>query len=337
MADARVLFLTDRGERHQRHALKSAPPGLDIIMKRRPPHDELMALLPSIDFIISERSEAVTSEMIVEAVELQLIVRLGSLLVGIDTNAAHATGVKVSLQPVVSSIYVAEHVLMMILATLKHLARSLWQTNTADHGLEARRGDENTFAFNWLNLQDISGLYGKSVGILGMGEIGVELARRLRPFRLSALLYNKRNRYPTAVENDLGVVYADMIECVRRADVLVSLLPYAIDTDRSIHGGTFEIMKPGAILVHAGSGSIIDEQALLDALRSGKLSGAALDTFEYEPLGPNHSLVKMARDPRSNLLLTPHVAAASLPESRADDFSEIIRALHDEPLKYEVI
>ncbi len=73
MADHTVLFLTDRGERHQRQAIKSAPPGLDVIMKRRPPPSELMGVLPSIEFIVSERSEEVTAQMIAEAVELRLI------------------------------------------------------------------------------------------------------------------------------------------------------------------------------------------------------------------------------------------------------------------------
>jgi len=174
------------------------------------------------------------------------------------------------------------------------------------------------------------------VAILGMGEIGVELARRLIAFRPSEVLYNKRTRYPQAVEQQLGITYSDPSDCVQRADILISLLPYAPDTDLSINAVTFDSMKTGAILVHAGSGSVIDEQALVDALKSGKLAGAALDTFEYEPLSPTHPLVLLSREPRSNLLLTPHVAAASLPDTRTDDFSEIMRFVTSEPLRYQV-
>ncbi len=336
MADQRVLFLTDRGEWQQQHAIKSAPPGLEILMKRRPSPAELSELLPQTAFIISERNQPVTASMIAEASSLKLIVRLGSLLVGIDSEAARAAGIPVSMQPVMGSIFVAEHILMMTLATLKHLARSFWQANSADHGLEAHRTDEDTFAFNWLGLTDMGGLYGKTISILGMGEIGVEFARRVAAFRPAVVLYHKRERYPASVENELGISYADHLECVRRADVLISLLPYAPDTDRSLNSATFESMKPGAMLVHAGSGSVIDEQALVTALKSGKLAGAALDTFEYEPLAPTHPLVAMARDPRSNLLLTPHTAAASLPNTRAADFSEIVRLLKGEPLQYQV-
>ena len=336
MSKPRVLFLTDRGERHQRAALKAAPLDLEVIMRRRPSEADLMALMPTVDFLISERYQPVTKEMLEAALRLKLIVRLGSLTYDIDMETALSTGVRVSLQPVLVSIYSSEHVMMMILAVLKRLGRSLEAARTADHGLPARRTDENTFAFNWLNYTDVEGLYDKTVGILGMGEIGIELARRLKPFRLHTLLYNKRSQYPISVEREFWLRYATMTECAQESDVLVSLLPFSAATDRSIHAGTFKLMKPSAVLVHAGSGSVIDEQALADALRNKRLAGAALDTFEFEPLQPTHSLVTLARDPQHNLLLTPHTAAAYLPDDRSDDYGEIMRFLAHEPLRYEI-
>jgi lactate dehydrogenase-like 2-hydroxyacid dehydrogenase len=116
--------------------------------------------------------------MIKAASRLKLIVRLGSLTEGIDLEAARAKGVRISVQPVVGAIFVAEHLIMMILAVLKHLGRSLAVADSASSELPVRRTDENTFAFNWLGFNDIGGLYDKTVAILGMGEIGVELARR---------------------------------------------------------------------------------------------------------------------------------------------------------------
>src|SRR5258708_33020978 len=99
------------------------------------------------------------------------------------------------MQPVLGSIYAAEHVMLLTLASVKRFGRSLAATTAVNHGLNARRTDENTFAFNWLNYTDIGGLFGKTIAIVGMGEIGVELARRLKPFRVGKLLYNKRERY----------------------------------------------------------------------------------------------------------------------------------------------
>jgi lactate dehydrogenase-like 2-hydroxyacid dehydrogenase len=336
LAKPRLLFLTDRGERHQRAALKSAPPEVEMIMKRRPLKAELLDLMPTIDFLISERNQPVTREMLEAALKLKLIVRLGSLAYDIDLQTARETGVRVSLQPVVSSIYAAEHAMLLILAVLRRFSRSMVTATRADHGVSARRTDENTFAFNWMEYTDIEGLYDKTVAILGMGEIGVELARRLKPFRLKTLYYHKRQRYPQTIERELWLRYAEMLDCVKEGDVVVSLLPFTAETDRSIHAGTFALMKPTAVFVHLGSGSVVDEQALVEALRGKKIAGAALDTYEYEPLQPTHSVVKLARDPDSNLILTPHVASASLPPDRTDDFAEIVRFLAGEPLKFEI-
>lgn len=327
MAKPRVLFLTDRSEFHQQHALRDAPPELEIMMRRRPTAAELTEILPTVQYIISERSEVVSREMIAAAPKLRLIVRLGSLLVGIDQDAADERKIAVVLQPVVGTIYVAEHLLMMTLATLKHLGRSLWQANTADHGLPARRTDENIFAYNWLKLQDIGGLYQKVVGIIGMGEIGVEFTRRVLGFAPRAVLYNKRTSYPAEVEGAFWLTYASVAQIAEHADVIISLLPYAPETDHSLDRAFFEQLHPGTVLIHAGSGSVIDEAALLEALETGILAGAALDTYEYEPLQPDHPLVRYARNPRSNLLLTPHTAGASLPASRADDYAAILRDL----------
>lgn len=331
-----VLFLTDRSEWHQRQALTAAPSDLAVTIRRRPPVEDLAALLPTTEFIISERSEVVSSAMIAQAPALKLIVRLGSLPVGIDLAAAQAANVKVSMQPVIGTMFVAEQVLMLALAITKRLGRSLWLANKADHGLPARRTDENTFSFNWLKLADIGGLYSKRIAILGMGEIGVELARRIAPFRPAEVLYNKRTPYPAAIEQSLGIHYASLLDCVQRAELLIVLLPYAAETDYLLNAELLAKMPHGAYLVGAGSGSVIDEQALINALHSGQLAGAALDTYEYEPLPADHPLVRMARDPFSNLLLTPHTAAVSGGGSRADDYGEIIRFLAGEPLRHTI-
>jgi phosphoglycerate dehydrogenase-like enzyme len=332
----RLLWLTDRSEWHQRRALESAPPDIDVIMRRRPDEADLMALLPTIDFLISERSESVTAQMIAAAPNLKLILRHGSLIHDIDVAAATLAGVRVSMQPVLGTVYAAEHALLMILAVLKKLGRNLDAALRADHDLPPKRTDENTFAFNWLGFTDVGGLIGKTVAILGMGEIGVELTRRLIPFRPAAILYQKRRPYPTNVERELHLMYADLVTCLQNADVVVSLLPYAPETDRMLDAEVFSKMKPSAMLVHLGSGSVIDEPALITALQAGSLKGAALDTYEYEPLQPDHPLVAAARDPQLNLLLTPHTAGASLPPGRADDYAEITRFLRGEPLLYAV-
>jgi phosphoglycerate dehydrogenase-like enzyme len=318
MARPRLLFLTDRGERHQKIALRGAPPQVETLLRRRPDAAEMAALLPTVAMLVSERNQPVTAAMVAAAENLHLIVRLGSLSHDIAVAEAKARGVRVSVQPVTGCIYAAEHLVMMTLAVLKRLGRSLHAARTAMNGdpsaVGARRTDEDTFAYNWPGYADLRGLTGKTVAILGMGEIGVELARRLKGFAPGAVLYHKRTPYPEPVERELGVASADRETCLARADVLVCLLPYGPETDLSLGAAAFGRMKRGAALVHGGSGSVLDEGALLAALRSGRLSGAALDTYEWEPLAPEHPLAAYARDPASNLLLTPHVAGAEEPD-----------------------
>ena len=248
-----------------------------------------------------------------------------------------------TIAAVTGCVYAAEHLVMMTLAVLKRLGRSLHAAAQAGGATVngsplagARRTDEDTFAYNWPGYADLRGLTGKTVAILGMGEIGVELARRLKGFAPGAVLYHKRTPYPADVERELGVASADREECLARADALVCLFPYGPETDLSLGAAAFGRMKQGAALVHGGSGSVLDEGALLSALRSGRLSGAALDTYEWEPLAPEHPLAAYARDPASNLLLTPHVAGAAEPGSYAGDFDEVVRFLGGEPLRWEV-
>jgi phosphoglycerate dehydrogenase-like enzyme len=294
----------------------------------------MAALLPNVEVIVSERNQPVTVEMIAAARHLRLIVRLGSLYHDIALEAARARGVRVSVQPVVGCIYGAEHVLMMTLALLRRLKRSLYAAAAADHGREAYLTDEDTFAFNWLGYTDLRSLFGKTVAIIGMGEMGVELARRLPPFRPAAVLYHKRHPYPLVVDADLGITYASWADCLERADVLVSLLPYSPETEEVLNALAFARMQPTAVLVHAGSGGVIDEAALAGALHAGRLGGAALDTFEYEPLQPDNPLIPLARDPNMNLLLTPHTAVAAEPAGAPSDYDEIVRLLAGEPLRF---
>lgn len=333
MVRPRVLFLTDRGERHQQSALAAAPPELEVIMRRHPSEADLIDLLPSVDFLITERNQPVSESMIALAGNLKMIVRLGSLSYDIAYGPALLAGIQVVVQPVPGARYCAEHALMMILAVVKRLGRSLAAAVAARSARDAQRTDEDTFAFNWLGYTDIGTLVGKTVAILGMGEIGVELARLLRGFPLAGILYHKRTAYPSEVDNELNIRYTAWGECLRRADVLVSLLPYSAETDfRSggLNADALAQMKPGACLVHLGSGSVLDERALVGALTGGRLAGAALDTYEYEPLQPDHPLVQLARQPDSNLLLTPHTAAASVPGDRAEDYAPIVRYLHSQ-------
>ncbi len=339
MARYQVVFTTERGHRHQQAALQAAPDILDITMLRQPDRETLLSHLAQADYFISERTGLIDAEMLQAASNLKLILRLGSLTYDIDTKAAKAAGVTVCYWPVGSVIRVAEHVVLQMLALAKKLrqAEKIALEASPEWG-QSKRTDEDTFAYNWANRQDIDQLWQRTVGIMGFGEIGAELARRLLGWDCT-LLYNKRRRLPAQVEMELGLTYLDVDPLVSQSDYLVNLLPYFTSTDLMINADYFAKMKDGAYLVSCGSGSVINETDLAEAIKSGKLAGAALDTFEWEPIKPDNPLISLAQA-GYNILLTPHIAAggsAAAAQERLNDYTNIVNHIEGRSLMYRLV
>lgn len=336
----RTLFLTERGLRHQQDALNAAPPELDVMILRQPDPATLRPLLAEAVFLISERAGVIDREMIAAAPNLKMILRLGSLAHDIDLDAARAAGVIVATWPQRGVIMVAEHLMMQMLALGKRLREVGAIAVAAGDWGTARRTDEDTFAYNWSGRQGIGGLWQQTVGILGFGEIGAELARRLRGWECR-VLYNRRRHLPAWMEQELSVAYAPAEALLAESDFVVNLLPYFPQTDLSLGAAQFAAMKAGAFLVSCGSGSVLDESALAAAVQSGHLAGAALDTFEWEPIKPDNPLRRLAAEsPRWNVLLTPHTAAGAPPAgvipTRAGDYTPILRFLAGEPVAHRL-
>ncbi|MBX3012882.1 MAG: hypothetical protein KF832_15310 [Caldilineaceae bacterium] len=337
-----VLFLTERSPHHQQAALAAAPPNLAVTMLRTPARERLLAELPQADFVISERAGVIDAPMLAIAKKLKLIQRLGSLTFDIDVAAAHQQGIAISAWPVEGCVLVAEHMIMQMLALVKRLPEvKAVAEQAADWGRPARRTDENTFAYNWSKRTDIRGIYQKTVGILGFGEIGAELARCLHGFRPQQVLYNKRRRFPPQVEAELGITYCSQAELLAESDFLCNLLPFSPATNLSLAQVQFERMKAGAFIVSCGSGSVINETDLAVALRRGHLGGAALDTFEWEPVPATNPLVQLAQQAGMNILLTPHTAAGAMRKDevggRAEDYTNILRFLQGQPLHHPIL
>lgn len=337
----KVLFVTERGLRHQQDALEAAPDSLQVTMLRQPSRAELMAELADAEFFISERTGVVDAEMIAAAPQLKLIQRLGALTYDIDTAAARKAGIVVCYWPVDSVIRVAEHSILQMLALGKKLREvEAVALAASTEWRESKRTDEDTFAYNWSRRTGVDQLWQRKVGIIGFGEIGAEVARRLRSWGCT-LYYNKRRRLPETVEVELGLTYVSPEELYAESDYLVNLLPYFPGTDMLIDADVIAQMKPGAFLVSCGSGSVIDEQALADAVQAGRIAGAALDTFEWEPIREENPLLALARAGH-NVLLTPHTAAGTavvgdISSSRRQDYTNILHYLNDTPYQYRVV
>jgi len=327
-------MLTRRASVHQEMIRRAAPPEFRVTFLQPDSKAELIAALPGIEFLFSDRAGAIDAEVIAAGRGLRLIQRLGSLIHDIDLDAARRAGIPVASWPLLSAIRVAEHAVMQMLALSKRLLEvqriaisgELW-------GRESRRTDENTFAYNWSGRRGISGLWRQTVGILGCGEIGVELARRLRGWGCT-VLYNRRHRFPTFVEAELGIAYAEKDDLLAQSDYLVSLLPYTPETVHYLNAERLARLKPTACLVHCGSGGVVDEPALAEALSAGKLAGAALDTYEWEPPWPDNPLLHLP-----NVILTPHTAGGDTGDYRLElegYFQNARRVLAGETVSYRV-
>jgi glyoxylate reductase len=154
-------------------------------------------------------------------------------------------------------------------------------------------------------------LAGKLVGMIGLGEIGTEIVKRLRAFEMD-VIYTKRNRLPAERERELGVRWeADRDELLRQADFVVLMATYNATTHVLIGAREFDLMKPSAFFVNTARGRIVDEPALIEALRAGKIAGAGLDVYWQEPpVGEPSPSPELFAFP--NVILTPHIGSATL-------------------------
>lgn len=305
-----VVFTTERSARHQDNALQMAPDGFAITMLRAPDTAQLHAALAGARYLISERRGEIGADLLDASPDLAMVLRLGSMAHDIDLSEAARRNIIVCQRSQEGAMRVAEHLMLQILALLKRLMETeAIARAAADDWAERHTTDENTFAFNWSRQERLYGLHDSTVGILGFGEIGAELARRLAGWRCN-ILYHRRTRLPEQAEAQLGVSFCSREELAARSGVVVCLLPYTPQTQVSVDASLLAHMKPGALLASAGSGGVIDEQALAQAVLAGHLAGAAVDTFAVEPIESGNPLVIAARE-GANMLLTPHVAGGA--------------------------
>ncbi|MCB0082908.1 MAG: D-glycerate dehydrogenase [Caldilineaceae bacterium] len=176
-------------------------------------------------------------------------------------------------------------------------------------------------------------IHGQTLGIIGMGNIGTQLARRAQGFDMKVLYYN-RNRRPKT-EAELGVVYTEKEVLLRTADFVVLTVPMTPATRHLIGRTELQIMKPTAVLVNVARGGVVDHDALLEALQNGWIYAAAVDVTEPEPLPRNHPLLQ-----QTNLVITPHLGSATQQTRRRMgqlSVDNLLAGLRGEPLLKRVV
>lgn len=279
--------------------------------------EELLQVIPEYDALIVRSRTKVTTALLDVAARLKVVGRAGVGVDNIDLVAAKAHGVTVVNAPTATSISVAELTFGLLLATARDLSR-------ADAGMKQGQ---------WLK-KELMGveLYGKTLGILGLGRIGAELGKRASAFGMIVIAYDPFLPADEIVRRGAEAVSLD--ELYQRAEFISLHLPLTDETRNLFNASAFAKMKPGVRIVCAARGGIIDEAHLLSALESGQVAAAGLDVYASEPPGAS----ELVRHPQ--VVCTPHVAGQTVEaqiHAAEDIASEVLAALKGEALRWRVV
>ena len=254
----------------------------------QPSKNALEPEMEDADALIVRSATRVTAALLEKAPRLRVVGRAGVGVDNIDLATATRRGVLVMSTPGGNAISVAEHTFALLLA----LARQIPRLDAAVH---AGGWDKSSAAGTELR--------GKTLGLIGLGRIGGEVARRARAFEMRVLAFDPYISEPAALE--AGVELAPLDRLLGESDFVSLHTALTPDTQRLIQASTIAKMRTGARLINAARGELVDEQALADALRSGKLAGAAVDVFDREPPAGSPLLGL------PNMIATPHVAGST--------------------------
>ncbi len=263
--------------------------------------EELRAALPGADALVVRSATKVDEALLDEAATLRVVARAGVGVDNIDLPAATRRGVAVFNTPSASTLAAAELTVALILAAVRNVAG-------ADRSLREGRWDRAAFQG--------AELAGRKLGLVGAGRIGREVAARCRAFGMTVLACD-----PYLDESD-DIELCALERVLTESDVVSVHVPLNDETHHLIDADRLAMMRPGSYLVNVSRGGIIDESALVGALESGQLAGAALDVFETEPLSASSPLLQAP-----NLVLTPHLGA-STSEAQARVAEEVAESVY---------
>lgn len=289
-----ILYLSHAPDATYALLRRFMPQGFRLLTLSADDDTQRFALLPQADAVIVG-AHRLRAEYIRAAPRLKLCQHQG---VGwhdtVDAAALKAQGARLAITPLGTAETVAEHALLLMLASMRHLARA---------DASARRGE-------WLvnALRPISrSLRGRRVGLVGMGRIGSAVAALLQPFKVTGFYCDPYARMPEGLENALGFSRVDLPTLLAESEVVSLHVPATVETSGMIRAETLALMRPGSFLVNTCRGPVVVLDDLVAALRSGHLAAAGLDVFEPEPLPAPHPLYDLP-----NVVVTPHTAAGTI-------------------------
>jgi D-3-phosphoglycerate dehydrogenase len=263
--------------------------GISLDLKTGMSLQELIAAVPSYDALIIRSSTKVTAEVINAAKKLKVIGRAGVGLDNVDVEAATKCGIVVMNAPGGNTITTAEHTVAMIMA----ISRKIPQAN-----ISMKNGEWEKKKFMGVEV------FNKTLGVIGLGRIGIEVSRRMKSFGMRVIAYDPFISLEVAQKHGIEIV--ELPQLLASADYISLHTPLTKETLNLIDAGTISQMKKGVYIINCARGGIIDEKALHEALISGHVAGAALDVFEQEPPSEDNPLLNMEQ-----VVCTPHLGAST--------------------------
>lgn len=276
--------------------------GFEIRFLSEQTQDALINEVASADFILAGGRLKISKEVLDRAKRLQMIQRSGVGLDALDLDAIKGHRIPLYVNQGVNAESVAEHTLLLMLSCLRKLP-TINQNTKNGIWKKQEQGVQTTE------------LKGKTVGIVGMGNIAKTLVALLKPFRVR-ILYNNLVQMPNEFEQENNMTFVGVDELLRYSDIVTIHCALTSETRNLINTETLDFMRDGAVLINTARGEIVDPVAVADALISGKLSYAALDVHVQEPIPENYALKDI-----ENVILTPHIAGVT-----ADSFRTM---MHD--------
>lgn len=278
--------------------------------------DELLQIVGEYDALIVRGRTKVTPPVFEAAGKMKVVGRAGVGVDNIDLAAAKAHGVTVVNSPTATTLAVAELTLGLMLAVVREIPR-------ADAGMKAGK---------WLKKEMEGGeLWKKTLGVIGFGRIGAAVAQRAAAFDMTILGYDPL--IPAEEIQQRGGKPVSLDELLAQADIITLHIPLTADSRNLLDAASFAKMKDGVRIICAARGGVIDEEALLAALESGKVAAAGLDVFATEPPG----LTPLVAHPR--VICTPHIGAQTVEaqvRAAEDIATEVLAALRGDPLRWKV-
>ena len=292
MSAVSILFIHGLREHIARHIASFTPRGFDTkILKGDTPIAEQIEAAKSADYLIVYAAP-LADEVLRAALRTRLVQLLAAgydrmnlpLMRELDIPCANNGGA--------NSRAVADQAVLLMLALYRRLLVAVESTRVGTWSLPI--DGENTFE-----------MAGKLVGILGMGNIGAQVARRVQGFD-AVVQYHDLNRLSVERERELQATAVSLEELFRTSDIVTCHAPLTPGTKHIVNAERLSLMKPTSILINTSRGALVDEAALIDALQRGEIAGAGLDVFEEEPLTPDNALLRM-----DNVVATPHSAGTT--------------------------